>query len=177
MSFSWREIFGRRGDRPPVGFVFLQREWQPLSDDSLLQKANAAYGKALPANGVQLLAGRTTSSRILRVENLFIAFHQVNQRYRVSAPDGSAAERMAWDDHTCWSALDLSAPKPKEEDKPQARLTLLYLTNFVWNENITGLYIPERAVTVPNLGSVVESFRWASRNGTDLKGLFPTKSG
>jgi hypothetical protein len=42
------------------------------------------------------------------------------------------------------------------------------MANQLWNENCLGLYLPVQGVTVPNMGDLISSIRWAAKNGTPL---------
>jgi len=80
MAFGWHSLLGRlrrsRDLTRIVSFVLLESEFEPLSDDALLERAHSAYEGAKPLGGIELLKGRTADSRVLRVENFFFAFHQ-----------------------------------------------------------------------------------------------------
>ena len=176
MAFGWRSLLGRlsrsRKDTPAVSFVLLESRFQPLSDDFLLERASSAYESAKPSR-VELLEDRTAASRVLRIENFYFAFHQAQQQY--SRPPFESIEVIgrAWNDHVCWSSLDWASPTLEEKDKPGARRIMVRLVELLWSAKTTGLLFPDHGVTIPNMGTLDESIRWARRNGVPLHELFP----
>ncbi|HWB33502.1 MAG TPA: hypothetical protein VG714_10030 [Acidobacteriaceae bacterium] len=177
MAFGWNSLLGRlRGSRDLtqiVSFVFLESAFERLSDDALLERAHTAYGRAKPKGGIELLKNRTADSRVLRMENFFFAFHQAQQRYSRPPFESPEAIDQAWNNHVCWSGFDWAAPKLEEKDKPGARQLMLPLVGLLWSANTTGLFFPDRGLTIPNVGDLPESIRWAGRNGIPVQELFP----
>ena len=180
MAFRWSSLFERLrmpgGPKPNVSFVLLETEYQPLSDDILIQHAQTAYETAKPNGGIELLDSRTPASRVLRVENFFFAFHQAQQRYTGPPPGSTEVVRKAWSDHTCWTSLDWAGSELAEKDKPGARRIFVPLVSLLWRSNIAGLFFPDRGLTIPNVGEFPESIRWARRNGIPVQELFPQVS-
>jgi hypothetical protein len=55
-----------------------------------------------------------------------------------------------------------------ESEWPSCYKLLFLMANQLWNENCLGLYLPVQGVTVPNMGDLISSIRWAAKNGTPL---------
>ena len=176
MAFGWRSLLGKlsgsRGNTPAVSFVLLESRFEPLPDDLLLDRAQSAYDSAKPS-GVEVLADRTDASRVVRVENFYFAFHQAQQPYSRPPFESTEVIRQAWNSHVCWSSLDWASPALEEKDKQGARKIMLRLVELLWSANTTGLFFPDRGLTIPNMGTLGESIRWARRNGVPVHELFP----
>ncbi|MBB5344420.1 hypothetical protein [Tunturibacter empetritectus] len=178
MAFGWRSLLGRlsgsRGDTPAVSFVLLESKFEPLPDYLLLDRAKSAYEKAQPKGGIELLEDRTDASRVLRVENFFFAFHQAQRQYSRPSFKNPEVIDQAWSNHVCWSSFDWASPALKEKDKQGARKLMLPLVDLLWTPNTTGLFFPDHGLTIPSMGDLNESMRWADRNGIPVQELFPT---
>lgn len=176
MAFGWRSLLdrlsGSRGNTPAVSFVLLESRFEPLPDDLLLDRAKSAYESAKPS-GVEVLTDRTATSRVLRVENFYFAIHQAQQQYSRPSFETIEVIRQAWNSHVCWSSLDWASPALEEKDKQGARKIMLRLVELLWSANTTGLFFPDHGLTIPNMGTLGESIRWARRNGVPVHELFP----
>jgi hypothetical protein len=51
---------------------------------------------------------------------------------------------------------------------------LFLMANQLWDENCLGLYLPVQNITIPNMGDLIASIRWAGNNGTPLPFLHET---
>lgn len=176
MTSGLRSLLGRligsRDKPPPVSFVLLKSRFEPLPDDLLLKHAKSAYGGAKPSR-LELLEDRSAASRVLRLENFYFAFHQAQQQYSRPSFENIEVIEEAWTGHVCWSSLDWVSPSLEEKDKPAARKLLLNLVAFLWTDDTTGLFLPDHGMTIPNVGGLGESLRWAGRNNLPLHEVFP----
>ncbi len=55
-----------------------------------------------------------------------------------------------------------------ESEWPSCYKLLFLMVHQLWDENCLGFYLPAHQVTVPNMGDLIASIRWAGRNGTPL---------
>lgn len=175
MAFKWQSLLRRLGGNddsmPAVSLVLLEREWQPISDETLLEYAHTVYRAAKPKGGIEILNKRTPESRVLRVENFFFAFHQAQHRYTGPPPGRAEAVQQAWGEHSCWSSLDWFFPDLADRDKPGARRLLLPLVELLWSSRTAGLFFPDCGVTAPAMGGFSDSILWTARNGVALHEL------
>jgi hypothetical protein len=94
---------------------------------------------------------------------------------RVSGHEPNQVRQRVWDRHRAWLAVEYpDAPKMPESEWPSCYKLLFLMANQLWNENCLGLYLPVQGVTVPNMGDLISSIRWAAKNGTPLPFLHET---
>jgi hypothetical protein len=163
------------GESDPVSVVVLLRRPISFSDQELLELADQTWGLNGPDGRVSpSLVGRTKSgktgqARLLRVNMLHIAIitaaepYFANRKTEVNSPRDVI--EAAWNDQSAWMAIDYHRTK---FDKPASRYTtyqvLLLFANKLWDDNCTGLYLPLEGVTMPRLGSLIESLKWWIRH-------------
>jgi hypothetical protein len=181
MFSSLRKIFGGRDkadandDWPSI--VLLLCEAQLPTADEAIEMARGAWGAAGP---VELLGAVGPHNFAIRVSPLTFALHAVGQRYSVSGSELRLAKQQAWDQHRAWLSVDLPGRRTAElRDKGQLGSAYQSLMHFVakhWSPNVLAMYFPSEGVTVPNQGDLIESIRWARRNGTNLDFLKARKA-
>lgn len=180
LALKWNSLIERiRGPQSPhssVSFVFLESGWKPLTDEALLERAQAAYRAAAPKGGISILEKRTASSRVIKMESFFFAYHQARQTYARPLSEAPENIQQAWNNHVSWSSIDWIRPELEEKDKAAARKLLLPLVAYLWGSHVTGLFFPDHGLTVPNLGTLADSIRWSRKNGVPVQELFPPQS-
>jgi hypothetical protein len=154
----------------PSIVLLLNKSVEP-SERDVLDLATRAWGAA--AKEPPKIVGRPRSgSFVLQVDKFFFAFHGANQRYDIEGQETSEAQQRPWDQHIAWLSIDLpEGGRKSKEVWPAAYSLLLVFIRLLWNENCLAMYFPAEGATVPNLGDLVESLRWAGKNGTDLRFL------
>ena len=165
-----REKADANEDWPSI--VMLLREALLPTADEAIEMARAAWGAAGP---VELLGAVGPHNFAIRVSPLTFSPHAIADRYDVGAPELPLAQQQVWDRHRAWLAVDLPGRKTaalREEGRlGSAFKSLLHFVMKHWSPNVLAMYFPSEGVTVPNQGDLIESIRWARRNGIDLNFL------
>jgi hypothetical protein len=137
-----------------------------------LEMARKAWGAAGPVNVVGTVGPH---SYAVRVDTLHFAIHAAPSPYAVDPGNQAQVTDAAWKQHSAWLSIDMPNRKVSKLRESghlaDAYASLLHFVAAHWSPNILGMYFPSQRVTVPNLGDLIESVRWAGRNGTDLKFL------
>jgi hypothetical protein len=181
MLNSLRKIFGGRenadADEDWPSIVMLLREAQLPTADEAIEMARGAWGAAGP---VELLGAVGPHNFVLRVSPLTFALHALAARYGVGEADLPLARQQTWDQHRAWLAVDLPGRRTAElRNKGQLGAAYQSLMHFVakhWSPNVLAMYFPSEGVSVPNQGDLIESIRWARRNGISLDFLKERKA-
>ncbi|MGB7137491.1 MAG: hypothetical protein WBD46_19540, partial [Acidobacteriaceae bacterium] len=115
-------------------------------------------------------------SWIIQVSDVLFGLRSGRSRWREPANEPNAARRRAWEQHRAWLAVDYEegAHTPASE-WPSCYKLLFLMVLQLWDENCCGLYLPAQRVTIPNVGDLISSIRWAARNGTPLEFLQETE--
>ncbi len=154
-------------EEPCPSLVLLLESPVDLTREGALQLAAQAWGgpDSQPA-----IASRPRKEKwLIRVSDVLFGLSTSRARYHQSGPETNQVRQRAWDRHNAWLAVDYpDAPKMPESEWPSCYKLLFLMANQLWNENCLGLYLPVQGVTVPNMGNLIASIRWASNNGTPL---------
>jgi hypothetical protein len=173
MFASLKKIFGGRetanADEDWPSIVLLLREAQLPTADKAIEMAQAAWGAAGP---VELVGVVGPHNFAIRVSPLTFALHAFGNRYDFSRLEAPLAQQKVWEEHRAWLSVDLPGRRTAEL-RAQGQLGSAYqsLMHFVarhWSPNCLGMYFPSERTTVPNHGDLIESVRWARRNGINL---------
>jgi hypothetical protein len=115
------------------------------------------------------------SSYVLRAGKLIFAVHQAPQRYEVEGREQNNLLQRPWDEHTAWMSVDFPAittAKLREIRSLGSYYKMLLIYVFLcWSPNCLAVYFPMEGVTVPNLGDLAESIKWARQSGINLEFL------
>ncbi|SRR6266567_3412536 len=177
---SLRKIFGGRDQAKPSedwpSIVLLLKQAHLPTAEQAVEMARAAWGAAAP---VELLGTPGPHSFALRVSPLTFALHAFAGRYEVGQFDLSLAQQQSWDQHTAWLSVDLprrrTAQLRTEGRLGSAYMSLMYFVSKHWSSNCLAMYFPAERITVPNQGNLMDSIRWAGRNGIDVSFLREAK--
>ncbi len=181
MFDSLRKIFAGReradADEDWPSIVMLLREAQLPTADEAVEMARVAWGAA---GSVELVGTVGPHNFAIRVKPLTFALHAVGSRYEVRKPERPLALQQVWEQHCAWLSVDLPGRRVVElREKGQLGSAFKSLMHFVakhWSPNCLALYFPSEQVTVPNQGDLIESIRWARRNGINLDFLKQRKT-
>jgi hypothetical protein len=149
--------------------VFLLREAVLPSAEQAIEMAKTAWGAAGP---VELLGAVGPHNFAIRIAPLTFALHAANCLYEADAGQLNETQKQCWDQHKAWMSVDL--PGRQVESLRQigqlagAYKSLMYFVNKHWSANCLALYFPSEQATLPNLGDLNQSIRWARQNGINL---------
>jgi len=154
-------------EEPYPSVVLLLESPRILSPESVVQIAVQALGEA---EGIPTVARRPgRGSYLLRVSDILFGLRSGRSRYPGPGPETNQVRQRAWDRHRAWLAIEYpEGPKTPESEWPACYKLLLLMANQIWDDDCLALYIPREGVTVPNMGDLISSLRWAGRNGTPL---------
>jgi hypothetical protein len=137
-----------------------------LTRETALELAAQAWGESgSPAS----VARRRQGKWLIRVSDVLFGVGGGRGRYPRPVRESSQVRQHVWDLHQGWLEVDYpDGPKIPESQWPSCYKLLFLMANRMWNENCLGLYLPLQGVTVPNMGDLIASIRWAGKNGTPL---------
>ena len=106
-----------------------------------------------------------SEGRILKVDTFHIAIVTAADAYcphrKAEATARQDVFEAAWNDQTAWLSIDYHRTK---HDKPASRYVtyqfLLQFANNIWDDNCMGLYLPLEGVTIPRVGTLIDSLKW-----------------
>jgi len=158
--------------------VLLMKEYQPPSDDHLLQLADKCYGMNSPGGRISPeIVSNTSAGRILRVQFFFIHVSEGRGQYEVPGKETSEVRQRPWDEHEAWRSVDFPKQKASNPAKRAEEYKLIFfLITELWDDNCLAVHVPEEGETIPNLGGWKESLMWAGKNGSNLNFLKGTTS-
>jgi hypothetical protein len=137
-----------------------------LTDEMVLELAAQAWGGADSAATLER-AGR--GRWLIRVADVPFLLRNSRKRYWQHRHETNQARERVWDRHKAWLAVDYpEGPRMPESAWPSFYKLLFLMANQMWDANCLGLYLPVQHVTVPNMGDLIGSIRWAGNNGTPL---------
>ena len=158
----------RQADHHSV--VILLRQPVRLTPAQSLEKGNKAWGANMPVDLVSTL--NDESSVVLRSGKFIFAVHQASQRYESGRREASESSQRPWDEHTAWMSVDFPAASSSHlrqiNSLGSCYKRLLTYAFLCWSPNSLAVYFPMEGPTVPNLGDLAESIKWARRNGINL---------
>ncbi|HEX4036811.1 MAG TPA: hypothetical protein VHX37_02025 [Acidobacteriaceae bacterium] len=143
-------------------------------EDALLCAARAWGGIE---NGLSIASGTHRGSWIIQVSAVLFGLRSGRSRWPEPVSEPSAARQRVWEQHRAWLAVDYAeGAHTPETEWPSCYKLLFLMVHQLWDENCCGLYLPAQKVTVPNVGDLISSIRWAARNGTPLEFLQETQA-
>jgi hypothetical protein len=154
-------------EEPCPALVLLLGSPVELTREKALELATQAWGgPEAPAS----VARRARMGRwLVRVSDVLFGIRAGRSRYREPGQESNQVRQRAWDRHEAWLAVDFPhGPKMPESEWPSCYKLLFLMASTLWDENCTGLYLPVQGVTIPNMGELIASIRWAGNNGTPL---------
>ena len=111
----------------------------------------------------------------VRVSDVLFGLRSGQSPYRRPGGEVSLTRQRVWDRHRAWVEVEYpEGPKIPESEWPSCYKLLFLLANQLWDENCLGLYLPSQRITIPNMGDMISSIRWAANNGTPLPFLHET---
>jgi hypothetical protein len=150
--------------RPSV--VLLLETPVPLTRETALELAARAWGES---DSRAAVTRRRGGRWLIRVSDVLFGVGGGRGRYRRPVREASQVRQRVWDRHRAWLAVDYpEGPKIPESEWASCYKLLFLMANHLWDENCLGLYLPEHGITVPNMGDLIASIRWAGNNGTPL---------
>lgn len=154
-------------ERPFPSVVLLLESPRELTEEMALRYSEQAWGGN---DGAPSIAGSPhKGSWLIRVSDLLFALRSARGRYVFPRPEANAVRQRAWDQHKAWVVVEYpEGPKTPESEWPSCYKLLLLMVHQLWDDNCLGLYLPAEGVTVPNMGDLISSIRWAGKNGTPL---------
>ncbi len=152
---------------PCPSVVLLLESPMELTRERALELAAQAWGGTESPPSV---AGRPRRGKwLVRVSDVLFGLRTGRSRYRSPGHEPNQARQRAWDRHNAWLAVDYpEGPRMPESEWPSCYKLLFLMANQLWDENCLGLYLPAQRITIPNMGDLIASIRWAGNNGTPL---------
>jgi hypothetical protein len=136
-----------------------------LTRERTLELAAQAWGETDSKPSV----ARRKGGWIVRVSDVLFGLRSARSRFHRPGAEANQARQRAWDRHRAWLAVDYpQGPKIPESEWPSCYKLLFLMANQMWDDNCLGLYLPVQDITVPNMGDLISSIRWAGNNGTPL---------
>lgn len=147
--------------------VLLLESPRKITKERALELAERAWGT--PKHGLSIAHDTDPNSWIIRASDMLFGLRGGRSRYQPAASEPNATRQWAWNEHSAWLAVDYAEGRNTPESEWPSCYKLLFLMVLqLWDENCLGLYLPAHRVTVPNMGDLIASIRWAGRNGTPL---------
>jgi hypothetical protein len=161
-------------EEPPCpSLVLLLDRPMVLTRQSALELAVRAWGDG---NGIaEIVRNHGRGRWLVRTSNVLFGLRSSGRRYRRHGIEGNQVRQRAWERHHAWLEVNYpDAPRIPESEWASCYKLLFLMANHVWGENCLGIYLPVQDVTVPNMGDLIDSIRWAGKNGTPLPFLHET---
>ena len=152
-------------EEPCPSLVLLLESPVELTRATALRLAAQAWGDSdcLPS-----ITGRK-GQWVIRISDVLFGLRSAGSRYHGPGPETNQVRQRVWDRHRAWLEVDYpQGPKIPQSEWPSCYKLLFLMANQLWDENCLGLYLPVQDVTVPNMGDLISSIRWAGNNGTPL---------
>lgn len=154
------------GPRCPALVLLLERPME-LTRQSALELAVQAWGDG--ESFAEIIQSHRRGRWLVRVSDVLFGVRSGSRRYRRRGYEGNEARQRVWERHRAWLEVDYpDAPKMPESEWPSCYKLLFLMANCLWGENCVGIYLPVQDVTIPNVGDLIASIRWAANNGTPL---------
>lgn len=156
--------------------VLLLASARAISQEDALRWACAVWSQS--GQGLSITAGTTRGSWIVQeASGLLFGLRSGSSCWREPVHEPNAARRRAWEQHRAWLAVDYAqGAHTPESEWPSCYKLLFLMVHQLWDENCCGFYLPAQKVTVPNVGDLISSIRWAAQNGTPLPFLQETET-
>jgi hypothetical protein len=147
--------------------VLLLDQPVPLTRSAALDLAAKAWGES--DNEASITPRRRRGRWLVRVSDVHFGMRGGKGRYRRQAQETNEVRQRVWERHRAWLEVDYpGGSEMAESELPACYKALFLMANHLWGENCLGLYLPVQEVTVPNMGDLIASIRWAAKNGTPL---------
>ena len=152
---------------PCPSLVLLLEQPVQLTRAAALELAAKAWGESdseasiAPRRRRQMVAG----------PHLRCALRLARRHRTLPAPGmkPNQVRQRVWERHQAWLEVDYpDGARMSESEWPGCYKALFLMANHLWGENCLGIYLPVQDVTVPNMGDLIASIRWAAKNGTPL---------
>lgn len=168
LRFLGNVISGSSPEADPYpSAILLLDSPREISRERALELANKAWGsdEIHPV----ISPGSRKGSWIIKVEDAPFGLRVSRRRMHPPGRENNSARQRAWDNHRAWIAVDYpQGPDIPETEWPACFKLIFLMVNQLWDEHCLGLYVPTEAVTIPNMGDLIASLRWAANNGTPL---------
>lgn len=154
--------------------VLLLESPREITKDRALALAERAWGGA--ESGISIAHDSARGSWIIRAADMLFGLRSGQSRYQPRASEGNATRQRVWNGHSAWVAVDYAEGRNTPESEwPSCYKLLFLMVHQLWDENCLGFYLPALRITVPNMGDLIASIRWAGQNGTPLAFLHEAK--
>ncbi|MFP5228442.1 MAG: hypothetical protein ACLGXA_12525 [Acidobacteriota bacterium] len=154
-------------ETPCPSLVLLLDRPIELNRQAAAELATMAWGEGESEASIVRRQGR--GHWLVRVSDVTFGLRRGSGRYRRHGIEGNQVRQRAWERHSAWLAVDYpDGPKIPASEWPSCYKLLFLMANHLWSENCLGIYLPVQDVTVPNMGDLISSIRWAGKNGTPL---------
>jgi hypothetical protein len=154
--------------------VLLLLSPQALGKEDALRIASQAWDES--EQGISIAEGTSRGSWIIQASDLLFGLRSGRSRWPEPVQERNAARRRAWEQHRAWLSVDyVEGSHTPPSEWPSCYKLLFLVVHQLWDENCCGFYLPAQEVTVPNVGDLISSIRWAARNGTPLTFLQETE--
>jgi len=152
-------------DDPCPSLVLLLESPLQLTRQSALNLAAETWGEP----GCERSIARRNGGWFIRISDVPFVLRSSRHRYRRHEEEANQARQRVWDRHGAWLAVDYpDGPRMPVSAWSTCYKLLFLMANQLWDDNCLGLYLPAQQVTVPNMGDLIASIRWAANNGTPL---------
>lgn len=173
-----RGMLGNQSDDDEwPSIVFLLRKPVLPDANQAIEMARVVWGAA---GLVELVGSVGPHNFLIRVIPLTFALHAVGSRYEVDAGSLNAFQQQCWSEHNAWLSIDLPGKRieslRQSSQLAPAYKALMYFVQKHWSPNCSALYFPGEQTTLPNYGDLIESIRFARRDGINLDFLKESKS-
>lgn len=168
LRFLGNVISGSSPEADPFPSVILLLDSpREISREQAAELANRAWGSEETQPAV--VPAQSRGSWVIRVEDAPFRLRTSRRRMAQPGRETNRTRQRSWDQHRAWIAVDYpQGPDIPETEWPACFKLIFLMVHQLWDEHCVGLYIPTEAVTVPNMGDLIASLRWAANNGTPL---------
>jgi hypothetical protein len=154
-------------EEPYPSLVLLLELPIELGRERVLEVAGQAWGG--PESAASIVREQRGRRWLISVSEVLFGLSSGRRRYRRRGREANQVRQRVWDRHRAWLEVDYpDATRMPETAWPSCYKLLFLMANQLWGENCLGLYLPAQQVTVPNMGDLIGSIRWAGNNGTPL---------
>jgi len=152
---------------PCPSLVLLLEQPVQLTRGAALELAAKAWGES--DNEASIVPRRRSGRWLVRISDVRFGMRGGRGHYRRQGQETNQVRQRVWERHRAWLEVDYPAgSRMSESELPACYKALFLMANHLWGENCLGLYLPVQDVTVPNMGDLIASIRWAAKNGTPL---------
>ncbi|HUB18722.1 MAG TPA: hypothetical protein VL990_08815 [Acidobacteriaceae bacterium] len=154
-------------EEPCPSLVLLLEAPIDLTRRAALELAEQVWGE--PEAQASIARVQHRGRWMIRVSDALFGVRGSGHPYRRRGHETNEVRQRVWDRHRAWLEVEYpDGPKVPESEWPSCYKLLFLMANHLWGERCLGLYLPVQGVTVPNMGDLIASIRWAGNNGTPL---------